>query len=89
VVHIILTKAKLLALYVLKVNIAPMAQSCQCFVLQVLTILLRVKNSKQTVLFVQRIISVQYLASSTIKIRANLLSSMAIYRLLEVNMHRS
>lgn len=88
-VHIILTKAKLLVLYVLKVNIAPMDQSCQCFVLQVLTILLRVKNSKQTVLFVQRIISVQYLASSTIKIRANLLSSMAIYRLLEVNMHRS
>ncbi len=88
-VHIILTKAKLLALYVLKVNIVPKAQSCQCFVLQVPTIRLRVKNSKQTVLFVQRIISVQYLASSTIKIRANLLSNMAIYRLLEVNMHRS
>ena len=88
-VHIILTKVKLLALYVLKVNIVPMAQSCQCFALQVLTIRLRVKNSRQTVLFVPRIISVQYLALSTIKIRANLLSNMAIYRLLEVNMHRS
>lgn len=66
-----------------------MAQFFQCFALQELIIHHREKNFKQTVSFAQRIISVQYLASSTIKIRDSLLLNMAIYHRLEVNMLRS
>ena len=66
-----------------------MALCYQCFVLQGPIIHQRVRSSKQTVLFVRRIISVQYLASLTIKIKDNLLLSMDICHQLEVNMLRS